>query len=119
VTAGSSTAGPARSRALRSIAGREIWFDDEGFFWEPGDWSPDAAEELAHESGVERLDAAQWRVITFLRDYYRDNGRAPMNRQLRDGTGLSLVDLERLFPDGIRNGARRLAGLPNPKTCLD
>ena len=42
-----------------------------------------------------------------------------MNRQLRDGTGLSLVDLERLFPDGIRNGARRLAGLPNPKTCLD
>ena len=63
--------------------------------------------------------AGQWRVITYLREYYAHNGRAPMNRQLRDGTGLSLVELERLFPDGIRNGARRLAGLPNPRSCLD
>jgi dissimilatory sulfite reductase related protein len=47
------------------------------------------------------------------------HGRSPMNRDLRAGTGLSLVELERLFPDGIRMGARRLAGLPNPKTCLD
>ena len=42
-----------------------------------------------------------------------------MNRELKAGTELSLVELERLFPDGIRMGARRLAGLPNPKTCLD
>jgi len=108
-----------RSRSARAVAGREVYFDDEGFFWESSDWSPEAAEQLAHESGIERLDDAQWRVITFLRDYYAYNGRAPMNRQLRDGTGLSLVDLERLFPDGIRNGARRLAGLPNPRTCVD
>ena len=109
----------ARSRELRAVAGREVYFDDEGFFWEPGDWSPEAATELARESGIERLDATQWRVISFLREYYAHNGRAPMNRQLRDGTGLSLVELERLFPDGIRNGARRLAGLPNPRSCLD
>ena len=108
-----------RSRSLRAIAGREVYFDDEGFFWEASDWSPDAAEELARESGIEHLGETQWRVITFFRDYYAYNGRAPMNRQLREGTGLSLLDLERLFPGGIRNGARRLAGLPNPKTCLD
>ena len=58
-------------------------------------------------------------MIRFLRAYYLRNGRAPMNRELRAGTELSLVELERLFPDGIRMGARRLAGLPNPKTCLD
>jgi TusE/DsrC/DsvC family sulfur relay protein len=116
---GSAVADVTRSRSLRTIAGREVYFDEEGFFWESTDWSPDAAEELARESGIERLDEAQWRVISFFREYYAYNGRAPMNRQLRDGTGLSLVDLERLFPGGIRNGARRLAGLPNPKTCLD
>jgi tRNA 2-thiouridine synthesizing protein E len=101
------------------LAGREMYFDDEGFFWEPNDWSPDAADELARESGIARLDDVQWRVIRFLREYYGYNGRAPMNRQLREGTGLSLVELERLFPQGIKYGARRLAGLPNPKTCLD
>jgi tRNA 2-thiouridine synthesizing protein E len=29
-----------------------------------------------------------------------------------------LVELESLFPGGIKKGARRLAGLPNPKTCI-
>ncbi len=30
---------------------------------------------------------------------------------------MTLQELEGLFPGGIRMGARRLAGLPNPKTC--
>jgi len=110
---------PIRTRELRTVARRQVWFDSEGFFWEPNDWSEDAAEELAHESGIGSLDDVQWRVLRFLREYYRQNGRAPMNRELKAGTELSLVELERLFPEGIRMGARRLAGLPNPKTCLD
>jgi TusE/DsrC/DsvC family sulfur relay protein len=108
-----------RSRQLRVVAGRAVYFDSEGFFWEPEDWTEDAAEELACESGIERLDDTQWRVIRFLREFYRYHGRAPMNRELKAGTGLSLVELERTFPQGIKLGARRLAGLPNPKTCLD
>ena len=110
---------PIRTRVQRTVAGRDLWFDSEGFFWEPDDWTEEAAGELARERGIQRLDAAQWRVLRFLRSYYQRNGRAPMNRELKAGTELSLVELERLFPDGIRMGARRLAGLPNPKTCLD
>jgi tRNA 2-thiouridine synthesizing protein E len=68
---------------------------------------------------MDGLSAVQWRVIRFLRGYYAHNGRAPMNRELKAGTELSLLELERLFPDGIKLGARMLAGLPNPKTCLD
>ena len=113
------TTEPVRTRELRSVAGREVWFDSEGFIWEPDDWTEAIATELARERGIERLDDVQWRVLRFLRGYYLHNGRAPMNRELRAGTELSLVELERLFPDGIRMGARRLAGLPNPKTCLD
>lgn len=113
------TTEPVRTRELRSIAGREVWFDSEGFIWEPDDWSEDVATELARESGMTDLGDVHWRVLRFLRGYYLRNGRAPMNRELKAGTELSLVELERLFPDGIRMGARRLAGLPNPKTCLD
>lgn len=113
------TAEPARSRHLRVVAGHEIYFDAEGFFWEAADWTPEVAAELAREGGIDRLDETQWRVLRFFRDYYDRNGRTPMNRELRIGTGLSLMELERLFPAGIRMGARRLAGLPNPATCLD
>ena len=110
---------PVRSRALHAVAGRAVYFDDEGFFWDPDDWTEAAAEVLARESGMARLDEVRWRVIRFLRSYYLYHGRAPLNRELKAGTELSLLELERLFPDGIKLGARRLAGLPNPRTCLD
>ncbi len=106
-------------RRNRTIAGRDLHFDQEGFFWDSQEWFEEAAEIMAHEAGLARLTETHWRVIRFLREYYNTQGRAPLNRQLKAGTGLSLMDLEGLFPGGIKNGARRLAGLPNPKTCAD
>jgi len=105
-------------RRPRLLAGREIYFDGEGFFWEATDWSEAVAAILARESGLAELTETHWQVLRFFRDYYFYHGRAPLNRQLKEGTGLSLQALEALFPGGIRLGARRLAGLPNPKSCF-
>jgi dissimilatory sulfite reductase related protein len=77
----------------------------------------DLAEALARENGVPALGEACWRVIRFLREFYAYNGRGPLNRQISKDTGMSLLEMERLFPDGIKYGARRFAGLPNPKHC--
>ncbi len=105
-------------RRYREIAGQQILFDEEGFFWHPGDWNEDAALALARESGLDELTAEHRQVIGFLREFYFANGRAPLNRQLTAGTGMSMLAIEALFPGGIKQGARRLAGLPNPKSCL-
>jgi tRNA 2-thiouridine synthesizing protein E len=102
---------------LRSLAGREIPFDSDGFLWESNDWSEEVAEILAREQGLEILNEDHWRVIRFLRNYYLSQGKAPLNRELKAGLGLSLMELESIFPRGIRQGARLLAGLPNPKNC--
>ena len=68
------------------------------------------------ESSVSGED--HWRAVpTLLRDYYLQNGRAPLHRELKKGVGMSLMEIEDRFPGGIKQGARRLAGLPNPKTC--
>lgn len=109
---------PGRDRQLRSVAGQSLYVDWEGFLWDPHDWSEAIALALARESGMDGIDESQWRVIRFMREFYFYHGRAPMNKDLRKGTGMSLLALEGLFPRGIRNGARRLAGLPNPKACL-
>jgi tRNA 2-thiouridine synthesizing protein E len=95
-----------------------VLFDKEGFLWQPDDWSEEIAEALARESGLDSLDENHWRVINFLREFYYYNGRAPLNRQLVAGTAISLLAIEKLFPGGIKYGARRIAGLPNPKNCL-
>jgi len=109
---------PELGREARLLTGREIYFDQEGFFWEAEDWSEEAARILAREAGLPELTDTHWRVLHFFRDYYFYHRRAPLNRQLKEGTGLSLQTLEGLFPQGIRQGARRLAGLPNPKSCF-
>lgn len=109
---------PIRDRRLRTVAGYDIYFDWEEFFWDPLDWKEAIAIELAIEMGIPVLSSKQWQVIKFMREYYFYHGRSPMNKDLKKGTGMFLLELERLFPDGIRLGARRLAGLPNPKACL-
>lgn len=104
-------------RRVRELAGRVIAFDGEGFFWDFDDWDEDAARELAAESGLAEMGEEHWRVLGFFREFYRHNGRAPLNRDIKKGTGMSLLELQKLFPGGLKDGARRLAGLPNPKSC--
>lgn len=84
----------------------------------PQDWSPGLASLLAGEEGLAALQEAHWKVMGFLRDYYLSRGKAPLNQELRQGCGLSLLEMEALFPGGLKQGARRLAGLPNPRGCL-
>ncbi len=101
----------------RSLAGRDVIFDSEGFFVDPSQWSEEIADLLARESGITLAEETHWRVIRFIREYYLQNGRAPLHRELKKGVAMSLMEIESFFPGGIKQGARRLAGLPNPKTC--
>ena len=105
------------SRRLRTIAGQEVLFDSEEFLWDPEDWSEQIAQILARESGLAQMTDVHWTVIRFLRRYFFENGRSPLNRPLKQGVGMSLMELTNLFPGGIKLGARRIAGLPNPKSC--
>ena len=102
---------------VRTLVGQEIIFDAEGFFSDPHQWSEEVAAILAREAGLAEMNQTQWMILRFLREYYLENGRAPLNRQIKQSTGISLMEMEALFPGGIKYGARRLAGLANPKNC--
>ena len=105
-------------RKVRDLHGRDIVFDGEDFFEDPDDWSEDIARSMAAEAGMQELSQEHWQVLYFLRDYYHRNGRAPLNKHLTSGLGMSISRIQALFPGGIKYGARRLAGLPNPKSCM-
>lgn len=100
-----------------TVDGKGVLFDEEGFLAHPESWTENLAETLAVEDGMTELNEVHWRIIGFLREYYSTNGKAPLNSELKKGTGLTLAAIESCFPRGIRQGARRLAGLPNPKSC--
>ena len=108
------SAGPSGDpdRRYWLIGGRRVYFDSDGFLWDSQDWSEELAEIMARESGLGQLSETHWKVLRFIRDFYLSNGRAPRNRPLKESTGLSMREIEELFPGGIKLGARRIAGLP-------
>lgn len=50
--------------------------DEEGYLIEPGDWTPDAALELAKREDIE-LTPEHWEALRFMREYYDEHQVAP------------------------------------------
>lgn len=106
-----------RRKMVNRVNGIEIVTDRDGFMQNPSLWSEEVARFLAKEAGIQSLSEKQWQVLRFIRTYYVEQGKAPMNHKIKLGTGLTLMEIEALFPGGIANGARRLAGLPKGRGC--
>ncbi|MHB0980812.1 MAG: TusE/DsrC/DsvC family sulfur relay protein [Thermoleophilia bacterium] len=105
--------------ATRTIAGKEVQVNDEGFLTDPAEWNKDIAVEIAGEEGVGALTDAQWKVIDFCRDASQNlNGKSPTLRQITTGTGISTKELFGLFPKGPAKKVARIAGLGKPEGCV-
>ena len=53
--------------ATRTIAGKTVQVNDEGFMTNPAEWTKEIAVEMAKEEGIAELTAAHWKVIDFCR----------------------------------------------------
>lgn len=94
--------------------------DCEGFFADIGFWSADVAENLAkaNDIGEVRLSDNHWKVINYVKDYYKMYNTGPSMVKVIKNTQLSLQEICGLFPCGLVKGAYRLAGLPRPPGCI-
>ncbi len=92
--------------------------DEDGFIQQPELWNEVAAAALAATDGVSQLTEAHWKVVNYIRAYYKEFNVAPMVRKLCKETGHSLKEIYELFPSGPAQGACRVAGLPKPTGCV-
>lgn len=100
------------------VNGKVIEVDEDGFITDPDLWDEAVAEYLAKTEDVEELTEDHWKVINYLRDYYKQYGIAPMVRKVTKETGFSLKEIYELFPSGPAKGACKIAGLPKPTGCV-
>ncbi len=92
--------------------------DDDGFLIDPDLWTPELGAAMAAADGIAELGDEHRRVMNFIREHWLAHGAAPMIRVLCRETGLSLLRIYDLFPDGPTRGACRYAGLPKPDGCV-
>jgi tRNA 2-thiouridine synthesizing protein E len=91
--------------------------DYDGFLKTLSSWTPATAEALAREHDIGPLTDDHWRVIEFVREYYKAYGKGPPVVKIHKHTGLTSEQICNLFPCGMVKGAYRLAGLPRPPGC--
>src|SRR5690348_12244131 len=101
-----------------TYANTAVEVNDEGFFTDPGQWSPDMAVELARQAGIEELTERHWQVITFMRKEYAEKGTGPTVRVLGKASGVPIKELYQLFPKGPAKLAAKIAGIPKPRGCI-
>ena len=92
--------------------------DEDGFLENPEDWTEKIAMALASTEDVGELTENHWKVIHYLRDYFKQYGIAPMIRKLCKETGFTLKEIYDLFPSGPAKGACKVAGLAKPTGCV-
>ena len=96
----------------------KIEVDEDGFIQRPEEWNEDVAKALASTEDVQVMTENHWKVIFYLRDYYKKYGIAPMIRKLCKETGFYLKEIYELFPSGPAKGACKVAGLTKPTGCV-
>jgi len=92
--------------------------DEEGFLKNPEDWNEDVAAELAVEVGIESLIDEHWKVIHFMRNDFKENGKVPTIRRMKKAGNIPIKDLYKLFPDGPAKKAAKVSGLSKPQGCV-
>lgn len=92
--------------------------DEDGFIQQPELWNEKIALALASTEGLAALSEAHWKLIHYIRDYYRETNIAPMIRKMCKDNGLTLRQIYDLFPSGPAKGACKVAGLPKPTGCV-
>ncbi|TYO95967.1 TusE/DsrC/DsvC family sulfur relay protein [Desulfallas thermosapovorans] len=104
--------------AFLEVDGKQIELDEDGFVLNPDEWTEGVAIAFAEGEGIKELTDDHWKVIHYLRDYYKQFQVAPMVRKMCKQTGYSLKQIYELFPSGPAKGACKLAGLPKPTGCV-
>jgi dissimilatory sulfite reductase related protein len=100
------------------VNGQAIAFDSEGFMVDPALWSEAVAAAIAGEEGIGDMSETHWKIVRFIREYWKSHDLAPPVRMICKECGASVRDIYKLFTSGPARGACRIAGLPKPDGCV-
>lgn len=102
--------------AQKTIAGKTVDVNPEGYLENPSDWTKEMAVEIADEIGI-RLTDKHFEVVDYLRKEH-DAGTQLSIRKVGKSGITDIKGLYELFPGGPLKYSSKIAGIPKPASCV-
>ena len=100
----------------KTVAGKTIEVNEEGYMTKSSEWNRDIAIELAAEMGITLTDK-HWQVLEYLRKSF-EKGDALSLRKVGNSGIVDVKGLYALFPGGPLKKSALIAGIPKPASCV-
>lgn len=104
--------------------GRELATDEEGFLLDPSDWSPELAQRIADDLGIQMTDA-HWEIVHYVRDHFDNQFAVPelrtLLKYLKEKYGQEKATRKyvySLFPYGYGQQPCKIAGMRKPRKLM-
>jgi len=100
----------------KTIAGKTVAVNEEGYMTDLSQWSPEIANELAKESNME-LSPRHFEVLEYLQTQYKNEVPLTISRVGASGV-VDIKEFYALFPAGPLKISSKIAGIPKPASCI-
>jgi len=102
--------------AEKTLAGKTVEVNNEGYLVNSGDWSKEVAEELAKEQGIKLTDK-HFEVLEYLRKESEAGAQLSIRKVGKSGI-VDIKGLYELFPGGPLKYSSKIAGISKPASCV-
>lgn len=100
----------------KTIAGKSVAVNEEGYMTDLSQWSPEIANEMAKESNV-NLTPRHFEVLEYLQTQYKNEVPLTIRRVGASGV-VDIKEFYALFPAGPLKISSKIAGIPKPASCI-
>ncbi|NOX47323.1 MAG: TusE/DsrC/DsvC family sulfur relay protein [Chlorobi bacterium] len=102
--------------AQKTYAGVTVEVNEEGYFTDPSQWTPEIAKEIAAEEGVELTDK-HFEMLEYLRNKF-NSGDALSIRGINKSGIVDVKTFYGMFPGAPLKKSTKIAGIPKPSSCV-
>jgi tRNA 2-thiouridine synthesizing protein E len=100
----------------KSIAGKTVSVNEEGFMTDFSQWNVEIGTTLAQEANI-NLTPRHWQVIKYLQDEHKNQVALSIRRIGKSGI-VDIKEFYQLFPVAPLKTATKIAGIPKPASCI-
>ena len=100
----------------KTIAGKTVTVNEEGFMTDLNQWDQDVANEIAREEGIELTDN-HFKVLNYLQEQHKNEVPLTIRKVGKSGV-VDIKGFYGLFPGGPLKKSSKIAGIPKPASCI-